>query len=56
MTFEKLWPSVKDGGWYFIEDVETSYWKPSSSIYGYKLTKEMSIVEHFKAIPEFSFQ
>ena len=46
---------MKDGGWYFIEDVDTSYWKPSESVYGYMLKEEMSIVEHFKAIPKLFF-
>lgn len=25
-SFRILWPYVKDGGWYVIEDVQTSYW------------------------------
>jgi hypothetical protein len=30
--------ALNDGGLYIVEDVETSYWKPGSSIYGYALT------------------
>lgn len=25
-SFRILWPFVKDGGWYVVEDVQTSYW------------------------------
>ena len=25
-SFHILWPFVKDGGWYVVEDVQTSYW------------------------------
>lgn len=25
-SFRILWPYVKDGGWYVVEDVQTSYW------------------------------
>lgn len=34
-----LWPNVKPGGLYVIEDIETSYWKANKKIYGYKLRK-----------------
>ena len=38
-TLVKLFPLVAPGGFYVIEDIETSYWDaPSSSLYGYKLT------------------
>ena len=38
-TLVKLFPLVAPGGYYVIEDVETSYWDaPDSSIYDYKLT------------------
>ena len=43
-------PHVKPGGLYIIEDVETSYWNRSASIYGYKLHREPSAVEAMKAI------
>lgn len=47
-SFEMLWKHVNTGGLYIIEDVETSYWKKISSIYGYSLKNEGSIVEYFK--------
>lgn len=37
LTFRILWPHVKQGGLYAIEDVETSYWRKGSSIYGYQV-------------------
>ena len=38
-TLEHLFPdSLKDGGMYIIEDIETSYWdSPNASIYGYPI-------------------
>ena len=47
-SFEELWESVKSNGYYIIEDIETSYWGKTSSIYGYSLMNETSIVEYFK--------
>lgn len=35
LCFEKLFPYIKDGGIYIIEDIETSYWK-KNNIYGYQ--------------------
>lgn len=26
-TFEEMWPAIKDGGVYVVEDVHTSYWR-----------------------------
>ena len=30
ISFENLWPSVKPGGMYIVEDIETNWWKDSS--------------------------
>lgn len=48
ISFETLWPFVKSGGYYIIEDIETSYWKKTASIYGYSLQNEGSVVEYFQ--------
>ena len=32
ISFENLWPSVKPGGMYIVEDIETNWWKPFSSV------------------------
>lgn len=47
-SFNALWNTIKPGGYYIIEDVETSYWSKQSSIYGYSLRNEPSTVEYFK--------
>ena len=49
-TFEALWPFVKPGGLYIVEDIETNYWSTSSSIYGNKLESERNIIGRFKKI------
>ena len=36
-TFSELWKTVKRGGHYIIEDIETSYWMEGSELYGYYL-------------------
>jgi hypothetical protein len=36
-SFVKLFPCVKPGGMYIIEDLETNYWDEGREIYGYKL-------------------
>ena len=36
-TFSELWKTVKRGGYYIIEDIETSYWMVGSELYGYYL-------------------
>lgn len=36
-SFFSLWNSVKPGGIFVVEDLETNYWKPRSNIYGYHL-------------------
>lgn len=56
-TLEHLFEdSLKDGGMYIIEDIETSYWdSPSASVYGYPIVnagigKRGSAVEKLKGI------
>ena len=49
-TFNALWPFVKPGGLYIIEDVETNYWATRASIYGNKLASEHNVMSKFKAI------
>ena len=48
LAFRNLFTSLKPGGVYVIEDVETSYWGAGSELYG-RITSGMSIVEIFKA-------
>lgn len=37
-TFEYLFNNLlEDGGVYIIEDIETSYWRSDSNVYGYKI-------------------
>jgi len=37
-TFAVLFPHVKEGGWYILEDLETSYWDaPDASLYDYPI-------------------
>ncbi len=52
LTFNTLFPILKQGGIYIIEDIETSYWSKSDCYgyptnYGYKHPK--SIIEIFKS-------
>ena len=49
-SFEMLWDAVKPGGYYIVEDIETSYWNKKMSIYGYSLEKEGSAVDYFKRL------
>jgi FkbM family methyltransferase len=37
---------LSDGGYYIIEDIETSYWDPTSSLYGYEMGY-LNIVDYF---------
>ena len=50
-SFEELWPSVAEGGMYVIEDIETSWWKNTSGIYGYPFKDETSLLEYFQQLP-----
>jgi cephalosporin hydroxylase len=45
-TFEHLFPKIKNGGCYVIEDMCTSYWKE----YGGGLYNEKSSIEYFKKL------
>ena len=49
-TFSALWPFVKPGGFYIIEDIETNYWSTEASIYGNRLASEHNIMNNFKAM------
>lgn len=57
-TLVSLFPMLKPGGYYIIEDVETSYWdKPDSRVYGYSLPfvgagRPGSVVEVMKLLIE----
>lgn len=52
LSLTKLFPSVKDGGIYIIEDIEISYWKQSQYIYETKYGSEhkSNIINVFKNI------
>lgn len=43
-TFEEMFPAVKDGGVYLVEDLHTSYWKE----YGGKYKKPGTFIEYSK--------
>ncbi len=58
-TLEKLFEdSLKDGGMYIVEDIETSYWdKPGAGLYGYTLEdagagKHGNFVEKMKCVAD----
>jgi hypothetical protein len=51
-SFENLWSSVAPGGIYVVEDIETSYWRPDVSIYGYSLAGETSFVDYCKGLAD----
>ena len=44
--FENL---LEDGGYYIIEDVETSYWDPLSELYGYEIGY-LNVVDYFSKL------
>jgi hypothetical protein len=51
LTFNTLFPLLKEGGIYIIEDIETSYWR-NGTLYGYNVQcgykHPKSIIELFK--------
>jgi len=52
VSFETLWPAVKPGGIYIVEDIETNWWKPSAKVYGYSLQNQPNVVEIWKGLVE----
>ena len=52
ISFDALFPLVKDGGWYIVEDIETSYWDKAQNVYGYPLRDETSFVDTFKRVAD----
>jgi predicted O-methyltransferase YrrM len=46
-TFAALWKSIIPGGAYIIEDIETSFWKKSTELYGYPFQHETSVFDTF---------
>ena len=50
LSFEILWPAVNPGGVYAVEDLETNWWKPTGSIYGYSLANETNVVQKWKGL------
>ena len=46
VSFEELWPTVKDGGLYLAEDLHTSYW----SEYGGGYRQPGTFIEYVKAL------
>jgi len=49
-TFNYLFKNLlEDGGYYIIEDVETSYWDPLSELYGYEIGY-LNVVEYFNKL------
>mmetsp|Transcript_14145 Transcript_14145/g.50336 ORF Transcript_14145/g.50336 Transcript_14145/m.50336 type:complete len:371 (+) Transcript_14145:164-1276(+) len=47
LAFAVLFPSVKPGGAYIIEDVETSFWRRDQGLYGY-LVGDTSVIDVFR--------
>ena len=50
ISFTHLWPHVKPGGYYILEDIETSYWSRGAQVYGYTLVGEHSVIGHFQKV------
>jgi len=55
LTFNTLFPALREGGVYIIEDIETSYWT-KEGLYGYQTRYGYkhpdSIVEIFKEVAD----
>jgi hypothetical protein len=53
LTFNTLFPLLQKGGYYIIEDIETSYWT-KNVLYGYETRygygSDKSLIERFKSI------
>jgi 23S rRNA U2552 (ribose-2'-O)-methylase RlmE/FtsJ len=45
-TFAEMWPTVRDGGVYLVEDLHTSYW----STFGGGYRKSGTFIEHAKGL------
>jgi hypothetical protein len=52
ISFERLWLEVAPGGYYFIEDIETSYWKSRVQLYENLTTGKFNLVHHFKQVAD----
>jgi len=51
LTLKNLWNTLRPGGIYIIEDIETSWWG-KSSIYNYDFdSAELNLIEYFNNIP-----
>ena len=51
-SFRILWPYVKDGGWYVVEDVQTSYWPSYGGGMPGAPAYEKSCMRFFKALAD----
>lgn len=50
LTLQKLWPILKPGGVYIIEDIETSYWG-KSRLYGYRFNaRRRNLIAPFRRV------
>ena len=50
VSFENLWPAVRSGGIYIVEDIETSFWRNTSRLYNYSFAGQFSLVEKWKGV------
>lgn len=49
LTFEALFPKLKYGGVYVVEDIETSYWRRGTRLYGYRVSGK-SALDYFAGL------